>query len=188
MANIKLWSKRLALGLVVLIGVCSASLLVYQRFSDGPTGPLTGGTFSSGEIITTPVQDWQQLAGDFEFELVGQGSSRTAGGILLDDNLYISCDLGFVWSRLPAGLARNTLHAIWLFKDWHEKALQDGRIRIRKDGRIHAATIERVEDPILLEELKTTIEGLAGEFFTGGLGPRPTNPPDDIWFFRVRQP
>ena len=164
------------------------SLLIYQRTSDGPTGPLPGGPFTSGNLVSSPVTDWSPLEGDFEFELVGEQSSRTAGGLLVEDNLYISCDLGFIWARLPDGLPKNLLHIIWWFKNWHEKALVDGRVRIRKDSVIYPVTIERVTDPQLLERLKSTLEVEAEKFFGANeLGPRPVEPPNDIWFFQVRQ-
>jgi hypothetical protein len=186
--RIRVWLRRSALGIGALVLAGIVTLLIYQRFSDGPTGPLTGGPFTSGAVVSAPVTDWTPLAGDFEFELVGEKTSRTAGGVLLDDNLYITCDLGFIWSRLPDGVPRNLLHVIWWFKDWHEKALADSRVRIRKNGSIYPVTIERVTDQQLLERLKSNIEIEAGKFFgPDELGPRPVNPPNDIWFFRVRQ-
>ena len=150
--------------------------------------PLAGGPFKSGEQVTSPVVDWSLLAGDFEFELVAEQSARTAGGLLVDGDLYIPCDLGFVWSRLPQGISRNVLHVIWWFKTWHEKALQDGRVRIRKNGKVYPVTIERVQDPELVEQLKIVLEEEAREFFAPNpLGPRPQQAPNDIWFFRVSQ-
>lgn len=188
MPKLKAWLKWILLGFVGLVAISLVSLLIYQKISDGPTGPLMGGAFSSGDIVETPIEDWSELDGDFEFELVGQSSSRTAGGILVDGNLYITCDLGFIWSRVPNGLQRNMLHLIWVFKTWHEEALLDGRIRIRKDGRIYSGNIELVEDPQLIEVLKDSLEELAGEFFEPeGLGPRLTQEPNDVWFFRVSQ-
>ena len=186
--RIGVWVRRsvLGLGALALLGVFA--LIVYQRFSDGPTGPLPGGPFSSGEVVSAPVTDWAPLAGDFEFELVGEQSSRTAGGLLVDGNLYISCDLGFIWSRLPDGLPKNMLHTIWWFKTWHEKALLDGRVRIRKDGRIYSGDIEHVQDPQLIAQLKSVLEEEAAKFFgPDALGPPPAQPPNDIWFFRVHQ-
>jgi hypothetical protein len=186
--RIRIWLGRIALGMGALILAGIVSLLTYQRFSDGPTGPLPGGPFTSGEVVSAPVTDWAPLAGDFEFELVGEKSSRTAGGLLVDGNLYISCDLGFIWARLPDGLPKNMLHTIWWFKTWHEKALSDGRVRIRKDGRIYSGDIERVQDPQRLAQLKRVLEDEAAKFFgPDALGPPAEQPPNDIWFFRVRQ-
>ena len=63
MHKIITWITRIALGLSVTVGVGLVALLVYQQISDGPTGPLMGGSFSSGEIVETPVEDWSELAG-----------------------------------------------------------------------------------------------------------------------------
>ena len=38
---------------MVVVGL--VGLLVYQQISDGPTGPLMGGSFSSGEIVAHAV-------------------------------------------------------------------------------------------------------------------------------------
>ncbi|XOV84140.1 MAG: hypothetical protein ACFHXK_03270 [bacterium] len=185
---IRAWIGRGLFGVATCLVLAIVCVLVYQQISDGPAGPLPGGPFSSGTLISTPVTDWSPLEGGFEFELVEQQSSRTAGGILLDGNLYISCDLGFIWARLPEGLPKNMLHVIWWFKNWHEKALLDGRVRIRKDGKIYPVTIERVTDLQLLENLKSALEAEAETFFSpNALGPRPMQSPNDIWFFRVRQ-
>lgn len=181
-----LWTKRLVLALAMLIVLGFAAIRVWQTLSDGPTGPLAGGSFSSGEWVTEPITDWRQLEGDFEFELVAQGTSRTAGGILVDEDLYITCDLGFIWGRLPDGMQRNLLHVIWMFKDWHHHAQQDGQVVIRKDGRLYPVTVTRVTDATKIETLKSALEGLAADFFGDRqLGPRPVNPPNDIWFFKV---
>ncbi|MEE4284450.1 MAG: hypothetical protein V2I41_21115 [Pseudomonadales bacterium] len=186
--RIWVWIVRSLFGVGALLVAGIAALLIYQRISDGPTELLPGGPFTSGTVLSAPVTDWSLLEGDFEFELVGERTSRSAGGLLLDGNLYISCDLGFIWSRLPEGLGRNVMHVIWWFKTWHGKALIDGRVRIRKDGNIYPVTIERVTNPQLLERLKATIEFEAEKFFAPNeLGPRPVDPPNDIWFFRVRQ-
>ncbi|NKC01289.1 MAG: hypothetical protein GKR90_22710 [Pseudomonadales bacterium] len=186
MNKLKTWLSRIGLGLTIMVFVVLVGLLVFQQVSNGPMGPLMGGTFRSGEVIETPVEDWSELEGSFEFELVGQNSSRNAGGIVVAGDLYITCDLGFIWSRSPPGLRRNIAKLIFMLKTWHEEALLDGRIRIRKDGRIHSGTVERVKDPQLIEELKNSLEDM-DYFKPEGLGPRPTREPNDIWFFRVRQ-
>ena len=180
------WIRRVAatLGAVLIVGVLG--MLTYQRISDGPTGPLTGGPFRTGEQVPAPIDSWDTLEGDFEFELVGARSSRTAGGILLDDALYITCDLGFIWNRLPAGTGRNILHIIWWFKTWHENAQLDGRIRIRKDGKIYPANIVLVTDLNNIQRLKRSMEDLAKEFFAPNqMGPRPKQEPNEVLFFRV---
>ena len=125
------------------------------------------------------------MAGDFEFEIKSLSTSRTAGGIALDDEVYLSCDLGFVWARLPDGTPRTMLNVIWLFKDWHEEAINNGGIRIRKDGKIYDAHLVLERDPGKIERLKTTIETLAQEFMNTTLPPRTTTQPNDILFFKI---
>ncbi|MEM7016027.1 MAG: hypothetical protein AAF512_01655 [Pseudomonadota bacterium] len=188
MQRLKFWATWLGIGVVSLAAFGFITLMIYQHFSDGPTGPLTGGPFSTGQMTPLPTANWSKLEGDFEFELVSQGTSRTAGGILVDNELYISCDLGFIWARLPDGGAKYMLHLIWLLKDWHEKALSDGRIRIRKDGKVYSAEIELVRDTAKVEALKSALEVLAADFFKPTkLPPRPAEEPNDIWFFKVKE-
>jgi len=188
MSTAKKWALRLLLGVVAALIVGLMALLIYQSLSDGPSGPLAGGPFKTGEEIEARIENWALLEGEFEFELVSQKSSRTAGGVLFGGDLYITCDLGFVWSRLPSGIERKTLYVIWLFKTWHKRAVADNRIRIRKNGRIYRANIDLVKDPMTIAGLKDELEKLASEYFQpAGLGPRPEQPPSDIWFFRVRQ-
>ena len=61
-------------------------------------------------------------------------------------------------------------------------------MRIRKDGRIYPVTIERVEDPALIDALKDTIEMEAAAFFGWEeIAPRPEQPPNDVWFFLISE-
>ena len=180
------WIRYILSGLLGLIVLAIVGVLVFQQVADGPVGPLAGGSFSTGEVITGPVTDWSVLQGEFEFELEANGRSRTAGGIMLDDAVYISCDLGFIWGRLPDGQAKQILRIIWWFKDWHELAQQDGRVRIRKDGKIYPVYVTLEQDPETLVRLKEQIEFLAADFFAPNpVGPRPVDPPNDILFFKV---
>ena len=78
------WVGRALVGLVAFGLVSLICIMIYQRFSDGPTGPLAGGAFTSGEPTLLPTENWAELQGDFEFELVGEETSRTAGGVLVD--------------------------------------------------------------------------------------------------------
>ena len=46
------------------------------------------------------LRDWSFAVGkNVEFELVGTGTSRTAGYIMHDGVAYMTCDLGFMWNR-----------------------------------------------------------------------------------------
>ena len=69
-----------------LILVGAIGVLVTQRISDGPFDFLQGGPFKTGELVEAPVEDWSFGAGrNVEFELVGYGTSRTAGYIMHEE-------------------------------------------------------------------------------------------------------
>ena len=120
-----------------------------------------------------------------ELELVGPGTSRYTGIMVHDGQVYIPCDLGFMWGRFT-GTTRNVLHLIYLFKHWHEDALQDGRVVIRADGKRYEGQAVKVTDPSLDTALRSQLEDMAKVWVAPDtLGPAPTEPPNDIWFFRI---
>lgn len=181
--------------LLLLLGVLVAGR-VAQRLSDGPIGPIQGGSFRSGELVTEAEVDWVLATqGEIEnqrkepllieFELVGNGTSRITGLFLHDGELYLPCDLGFGWARFT-GTRRHILHLVYLLKDWHQEAQNDGRIVLRMDGKRYPRHAVRVTDPELDAALRAKFERLA----TGWVAPdaypaAPTKGPNDIWFFRV---
>jgi hypothetical protein len=104
---------------------------------------VQGGPFKTGEWVKTPVPDWSFAANqEFAFELVGPGTSRTAGVVVHDGVGYISCDLGFLWNRLE-GASTSVLRLIYLFKTWHHDAEADGRAVIRVDGKRYPVYLVR---------------------------------------------
>lgn len=168
-------------GLIVFIVV---AILVLQRVSDGPIEFLQGGPFQTGEIVEEPVSDWSfGVDRPTQFELVGYGTSRTAGYILHDGVAYMTCDLGFIWNRLD-GSTRYILNLIYIFKTWHLNAVEDGRALLRIDGNIYKVQFTRIEDPELEAALRNKLELLAVKAM-GQLGPEPDGGPNDIWFFRI---
>lgn len=181
------WLKYLGMFLGATILVVIVSVLVVQRVSDGPIAFLQGGPFKTGELVEEPVADWSFGVGKpMAFELVGFGTSRTAGYIMHDGVAYMTCDLGFMWNRLDRGSQRWILKLIYTFKRWHKDALEDGRALLRIDGKLYKTQFVKVEDPELTETLKAKLEDLAREYFAPQeLGPPPTEKPNDIWFFRM---
>lgn len=176
--------KYLSVGLFAIIVALVLTVLVVQRVSDGPIEPLQGGPFKTGELVEEPVEDWSFGAlANTQFELVGYGTSRRAGYIMLDGKAYMTCDLGFMWSRFD-GFQKVVLNLIYVFKTWHLNALEDGRALVRIDGKIYKAQFVKVEDPELQARLKARIETIATEMF-GDLGPVPLDGPNDMWFFRM---
>ena len=130
--------KYITIGLAALILAGIAAILLVQRFSDGPVEPMQGGPFTTGEIVAEPVDDWSFAANrNIEFELSGFGTSRVAGFIMHEGDAYMTCDLGFIWNRFEPGNQKRLLHLIYIFKRWHTDALEDGRARVRIDGKIY---------------------------------------------------
>lgn len=169
-----------------LILVGAIGVLVAQRISDGPLEFLQGGPFKTGELVEAPVDDWSFGAGrNVEFELVGYGTSRTAGYIMHEGTAYMTCDLGFMWNRFE-GQQRLILNLIYVFKHWHRDAVEDGRALIRHDGRVYKTNFVKVEDPELDAVLRAKLEDLAREWIAPAeLGPPPAEAPNDVWFFRM---
>ncbi len=178
--------KYISYALLTLILLSVVGILIAQRLSDGPMAFLQGGSFSSGELVEETVEDWSFAAGkEVEFELVGHGTSRTAGYIMHEGQAYMTCDLGFMWNRFE-GQRRLILNLIYVFKRWHQDALEDGRALIRHEGKIFKTNFVKVEDPELEADLRATLEDLAREWIAPAeLGPPPAEEPNDIWFFRM---
>lgn len=81
---------------------------------------------------------------------------------------------------------KHLLHLLYVFKRWHKDAQQDGRARLRIDGRIYGSRFVKVVDPDLNMMLRAKLEELArGYLAPEPLPPAPTEPPDDVWFFRM---
>jgi hypothetical protein len=180
------WLRYAAIGSGVIALTAIAGVLITQRVADGPIEFLQGGPFRTGELVEEPVTDWSfGLGKRTEFELVGFGTSRVAGFIIHDGVAYMTCDLGFMWNRFE-GQRRLILNLIYLFKHWHEDAVQDGRALLRIDGKIYKAGFVKVEDPKLNAVLRTKLEDLGRQFVAPeALPPPPAKEPNDVWFFRM---
>ena len=184
-------------GLVVVLLIGTG--LVAQRMSDGPTGPIPGGQLRTGTLVTEPDIDWPVVLGEkggcvdgdcapmesIELQLVEPLGSRTTGIMVHDGQLYVPCDLGFMWGRF-SGQQRLMLHLIYIFKDWHEEAERDGRVVLRIAGKRYERQAVRVTDPALLATLRAQLEDMARSWVSPApLGEAPTEGPRDIWFFRM---
>ena len=188
------WLRYVAIGVAALVFLLGASVLVAKRMSDGPlTEMIPGGALQAG-----PLEAGAGLAAaltcgtvvcpktsTIELELVGPATSRYTGIMVHDGQVYIPCDLGFMWGRFT-GTTRSILHLIYLFKHWHEDALQDGRVVIRAGGKRYEGQAVKVTDPSLDTALRSQLEEMAKVWVAPDtLGPPPTEPPNDIWFFRI---
>jgi hypothetical protein len=178
----------LVLGGVLLIVITMiAGLFLWARISDGPKGPIAGGVLESGQFVNATNADWEQILGDepvveIELQLESSRTSRTTGAFTHDGHLYVPCDLGYVWRRLPGGVARAALHTMWLLKDWHLKALEDGRVIARIEGNRYKLQAVEVTNTRLLEIFRAHVSNAAAGVFE--LRDVQTDP-EDIWFFRL---
>ena len=169
----------------VLIVVLVGAVLGIQHFSDGPKGPISGGPLRAGELVTAPVTDWSFAEGHVvELELVATGQSRTTGSLVYENQLYIPCDLGFVWRRLPSAGMRGIASILWAVKHWHQDAARDGRAVVRIDGKRYEGKLVRVTDPELLAKLRALMQERAAKYMHTTLTDAPADP-EAIWFFRM---
>ena len=185
-----------AVGILILAGI--GAVFIAQRLSDGPLNEMIpGGPMRAGVLAPE-----SELAGDLaaigrcangvcppmkpiELELTGPGTSRYLGIMVHDGQVYLPCDLGFMWGRF-SGNQRNVLHLIYLFKHWHKDALRDGRVAIRVNGKRYEGQAVLVTDAATNAALRAQLEEMARQWVAPGtLGPAPTEGPNDIWFFRV---
>ena len=177
-------------GIVVLafVGIVAIAI-VFLRTADGPTGPIQGGVLRNGTLVTDANVDWARVMGEqpvneIELQLVTPPGSRVTGAFVHDGELYVPCDLGFIWRRVPEDGTRGLLHLIWLLKDWHHDAVSDGRVVVRVAGNRYERQAVRVTDPELLETFRSLVENAAAEYFGGSLLETPADP-EAIWFFRL---
>jgi hypothetical protein len=193
------WPARVAIALAALSLLGFAALRIAQHRSDGPlNGLLAGGSLRSGVLVPAPV-DWREVLGErggcaggkcaemapIEFELSGPGTSRWVGIMQREGELFVPCDLGFMWGRF-SGTQRHVLHLIYVFKHWHEDALSDGRAVLRIDGTRYAGQAERVTAPALVAALRAQLEEMGRQWVAPEpLAPPPSEGPRDIWFFRI---
>ena len=182
------WLRYAAAAFVVFVVLLAGGILLVQRVSDGPMGPLQGGAFSTGTIVAKTDIEWSSvLEGheeEFQFELVAQGTSRITGAMVHSGTLYIPCDLGFMWGRF-SGQTRLILNTLYIFKRWHTDAEEDGRAILRVDGKLYPGELVRIANPELLAILRAQLEDMARAWIAPAtLGPEPAEGPRDIWFFR----
>jgi hypothetical protein len=191
---------RVALALAVFSLASLAAVLIAQSLSDGPLNAIIpGGPLRTGPLVTEAHVDWPAVLGDrgscsndgcapmepVELQLVDPPRSRYVGIMVRDGQLYVPCDLGFMWGRF-SGRNRRVLHLIYLFKRWHEDALHDGRVVLRIDGKRYERQAVRVTDPELEAALRAQLEEMARHWVAPEpLADAPAEEPNDIWFFRI---
>ena len=127
------------------VGFLLLVFFVATRFTDGPLGVITGGAFSSGEVVSTEP-DWRFVKDHetVEFQLLSPARSRTSWIVEHNGRIYI-----------PSGYMLSTVGKIW--KQWPLHAEQDGRAILRVDGKLYPRQLVRIKDspelPGVLAEL-----------------------------------
>jgi len=151
-------ASRLAVALLVTaLGL--AHLLAFARLLDGPFGPVPGGPLR-GPVADWPPPDLSTVRAARYAELeVRPEHPRSLETLVLvhDEALYV---------------AANTPGR----KRWPTEVREDGRVRIRVDGRIHERRARFVEDAPEREALLAAMNAKYG-FDVSLDGP--------IWFFRL---
>jgi hypothetical protein len=173
---------------LTLIALAFGAVLALGLFADGPIEMVPGGPLRSGERVTDLNVDWAAVLGDgvlAELQLVNPPHSRTVGLMLREGQLYVPCDLGYMWGRF-SGRRRFISQALYTFKRWHEDAERDGRAVLRIKGKLYERQAVRVTDPALDAALRAQLEDMARQWMPDtALPPAPTEGPRDIWFFRL---
>ena len=151
------WLIRILAGIVALI----ALLFVGARFHDGPLGPIPGGPLVSGELVRERIDDWSfaKDVQEIELQLDSERRSRTVWLVVLENQAFVPCSLGF-----PPG------------KSWYRQAALDGRATLRIEGRRHPVVLTKTEDPALAEALRMEVQRKYGRVPPGE---------SEIWVFQV---
>jgi hypothetical protein len=177
-----------AIAVAILLVSLAGTVFVVQRVSDGPLGPFAGGPLRAGTLVSEPNVDWSFLGGgrELELQLVDPPRSRITGALVYHGQLFVPCDLGFIWRRAASTPFRWIGGAIYLVKRWHEEALRDGRAVLRISDKRYERQAVRVTDPELLATLRSIMDERARQYMAsrGGLLDAPGDP-EAIWFFRM---
>ena len=182
--------RRVLLGAAIVVVLAVAGVYIAHRVSDGPMGPISGGPLRAGPLVTDANVDWATALQQgnpgrgIELQLVSTGESRTVGAFVHDGQLYVPCDLGFLWRRTPNAGMRFMGGLIYSVKHWHQDAARDGRVVLRVAGKRYERQAVRVTDPELLTALRADTEQGVERFFGARLMPGPADP-EAIWYFRM---
>ena len=173
--------------LFAIVALSFGGFRIAQYQADGPlTDLIPGGPLRTGELVGDAGQapNFEDGA-TVELQLNKPARSRYVGLIQNGGELYIPCDLGFMWGRLN-GMTRHVLHLVYHFKSWHMDVLEHDEVVVRLDGKRYERRAVRVTDEATIALLKAQLEDLARSWLAPEtLGPAPTSGPRDIWFFRL---
>ena len=162
------WFGKLVAGIVVVI----LAFFVVTRFTDGPMGIITGGAFSSGEVVSEEP-DWRYVK-DYdivEFQLLDPARSRTTWIVEHDGRIFI-----------PSGYMLSTVGKIW--KQWPLQAEKDGRAILRVDAKLYPRQLVRLkDDPVL----PAVLAELSRKYANGAQIPVSEVSRGSLWIFELVQ-
>ena len=157
---------------VAVIVVVVLAFFVVTRFTDGPIGIITGGAFSSGEVVSEEP-DWRYVK-DYdivEFQLLDPARSRTTWIVEHDGRIFI-----------PSGYMLSTVGKIW--KQWPLQAEKDGRAILRVDAKLYPRQLVRIkDDPIL----PAVLAELSRKYANGAQIPVSEVSRGSLWIFELVQ-
>ena len=158
--------------LVAVIVLVVLAFFVVTRFTDGPTGIITGGAFSSGEVVSEEP-DWRYVK-DYdivEFQLLDPARSRTTWIVEHDGRIFI-----------PSGYMLSTVGKIW--KQWPLQAEKDGRAILRVDAKLYPRQLVRIKnDPVL----PAVLAELSRKYANGAQIPVSEVSRGSLWIFELVQ-
>lgn len=122
------------LGIIATLLSAVVLLFSFAKYYDGPIGIISGGPFTSGEIVTN-VSDWRFLDDQFqtvEMQTMQPPRSRTMWLVVHDNRPYVvspymKTDAGKIWKKWPYELEK------------------DNRGIIRADGQLYHFEMLRVD-------------------------------------------
>ena len=157
---------------VAVIVVVVLAFFAVTRFTDGPTGIITGGAFSSGEVVSEEP-DWRYVK-DYdivEFQLLDPARSRTTWIVEHDGRIFI-----------PSGYMLSTVGKIW--KQWPLQAEKDGRAILRVDAKLYPRQLVRIkDDPVL----PAVLAELSRKYANGAQIPVSEVSRGSLWIFELVQ-
>ena len=162
------WFGKLVAGIVVVV----LAFFIVTRFTDGPMGIITGGAFSSGEVVSEEP-DWRYVK-DYdivEFQLLDPARSRTTWIVEHDGRMFI-----------PSGYMLSTVGKIW--KQWPLQAEKDGRAILRVDAKLYPRQLVRIkDDPVL----PAVLAELSRKYANGAQIPVSEVSRGSLWIFELVQ-
>jgi len=137
---------RAAFLAVLVVIAALVGVGVFARFHDGPIGPFPGGRLVAGAPVAAPVTDWSFAAaiGTLELEVSpDHPRSVTTWFVVVDGVLYV-----------PSASAAK--------KTWPGLVEQDGRVRVRVDGKLYELQATRVSDAAIGKHLSEAVTAKYG--------------------------